>query len=142
VTVFHHVAISCADPLATERYYHDHFGFERARVVALDDGNQIVFVRSGDAYLEIFQADGERPSPPEGGDGAHYPGWRHLAFKVDDIDAKLADMGDAAVVSLGPLDFHAFIHGWRTVWVSDPDGRVVEISQGYVDDDAAPAPPA
>ena len=61
-------------------------------------------------------------------------GIRHIAFKVSDIDAVLAAMGDDANVTLGPLDFGDFIPGWRTVWVSDPDGNVVEISQGFTDE--------
>jgi glyoxylase I family protein len=31
------------------------------------------------------------------------------------------------------LDFDDFIQGWRAVWVADPDGNIIEISQGYVD---------
>lgn len=38
-------------------------------------------------------------------------------------------------VSLGPLEFDDFIPGWRTVWVTDPDGVVVEVSQGYRDEE-------
>ena len=72
------------------------------------------------------------------GDGPHYAGGRHLAFKVNDVDAKLAEMGDAAKITLGPLDFSAFIPSWRTAWVADPDGVIVEISQGYVDQDNPP----
>jgi len=55
------------------------------------------------------------------------------------VDAKLAEMGDAARITLGPFDFDAFIPGWRTVWVADPEGNIVEITQGYVDD-PNPAP--
>jgi hypothetical protein len=58
---------------------------------------------------------------------------------VDDVDATLAAMGADAVVTLGPLDFGAFIPGWRTAWVSDPDGNIVEISQGYTDQDDPPS---
>ena len=49
-------------------------------------------------------------------------------------------MGADAKVTLGPMDFDAFIPGWRTVWVSDPDGNIVEISQGYVDEEDPPQP--
>ena len=35
-------------------------------------------------------------------------------------------MGEAARVTLGPLDFDAFIPGWRTVWIADPDGVIWE----------------
>jgi glyoxylase I family protein len=67
-----------------------------------------------------------------------YPGWRHLAFQVDNIEKKITEMGDEAVVSLGPLDFSSFIPGWRTVLVKDPDGNIIEISQGYTDEENTP----
>jgi glyoxylase I family protein len=57
---------------------------------------------------------------------------------VDNVEAKLAEMGEDARITLGPLDFDAFIPGWRTVWVADPDGNIVEISQGYVDQENPP----
>lgn len=131
--VFHHVAISCSDLAASEAFYSKHFGFKRARAIPLGGDNQIVFLKSGDAYLELFNAEGQPPAPPAAGDGPHYVGWRHLAFKVDDVDAKLAEMGSDAKVTLGPMSFDDFIKGWRTVWVADPDGNIIEISQGFQD---------
>jgi glyoxylase I family protein len=64
---------------------------------------------------------------------------RHLAFKVDNVDAKLAEMGNDVQITLGPLNFDRDIPGWRTVWIADPDGRIVEISQGFVDQDNPPS---
>ena len=52
----------------------------------------------------------------------------------------LAAMGADAKITAGPMDFDAFIPGWRSAWVADPDGNIVEISQGYVDEDDPPAP--
>lgn len=140
-TAFSHVALNCRDLLATERWYHDALGFERARVVDLDGGAQIVFLKLGSAYLELFSgAEGPRGEPSA--DGPHDPGsLRHLAFQVDDIDPVLAGLGDTAEVTLGPLSFDTFIPGWRTVWVKDPDGVVVEISQGYRDQESPPPCP-
>ena len=66
-------------------------------------------------------------------DGPWYPGVRHLAFKVPDVEAKLAQIGDRAEVTLGPISFDAFIPGWKTAWITDPDGNIVEISQGFTD---------
>ena len=134
---FSHLALSCKDPLATERFYTRHFGFVRARVIPLGD-DQIVFLKSGAMYLELFSAEGESPAPMPEGDGPHYTGIRHLAFQVDDVDVTLAALGDAAKVTLGPLDFGAFIPNWKTVWVADPDGNIVEISQGYTDQENPP----
>jgi glyoxylase I family protein len=130
---FSHVALNCRDPLRTERFYTRHFGFRRVRAVPLGGEQQLLFLRSGEVLLELFQADGDAGEPPAA-DGPTAAGVRHIAFQTDDIDAALAAMGAEADVTLGPLDFGDFIPGWRTAWVRDPDGVIVEISQGYVDE--------
>jgi len=134
---FAHVGLTCQDPLAVERFYIKHFGFRRVRVIPLGDG-QIVFTRSGSLVLEIFQAQGERPVPPAGQDGPAYPGWRHLSFAVPDVEKKLAEMGPDARVTLGPLSFDDFIPGWKTVWIADPEGNILEITQGFTEQDTPP----
>ncbi|MDJ0632313.1 MAG: VOC family protein [Xenococcaceae cyanobacterium MO_188.B29] len=138
--IFSQVAITCQDAIATEKFYTKHFGFKRARVAKLPDGDQIVFIKMGDSafYLEIFQAKEEAPIPRAINDGYIFPSVRHLAFKVNDVDAKLAEMGDEANITLGPLNFDNYIPGWRTVWLADPDGRIIEISQGFTDEDNPP----
>jgi glyoxylase I family protein len=134
---FSHLCLSSPDPVALERFYCTHFGFSRARVIPLGE-QQVVFLKSGAAYLELFQSEGDRPTPAVLGDGPHTTGLRHLAFQVDSVDEALVRMGDDAHITAGPMDFDAFIPGWRTVWLSDPDGNIVEISQGYTDQDAPP----
>jgi len=136
--VFSHMALNCKDMAAIERFYTNYFGFKRARVIPLG-GTKIVFIKNGDMYLELFDAEGSTPSEDPQADGHHFPGWRHLAFQVDDVDAKLAEIGTSAKITLGPLDFSDFIPGWRTVWVADPEGNIVEISQGFTDQDNPPA---
>lgn len=131
---FHHVAISCRDLSVTEQFYSKHFGFKRARYLELGE-TAIIFLKSGNVYLELFEAEGDRPGAAPTDDGHHYPGWRHIAFMVDDVDAKLAEIGADTRVTLGPMDFDAFIPGWRTVWVADPDSNIIEITQGYVDEE-------
>ncbi|MFF4342365.1 VOC family protein [Kitasatospora sp. NPDC001540] len=127
-----HVGLNCRDQAATEEFYTRWFGFRRARVVA-GDGWQVVFLRRGEAWLELFASDAD-PAPAAKEDGPANPGTvRHLAFQVDDVDAFLADADGELNVSLGPLGFDEYIPGWRTVWVTDPDGVVIEVSQGYTD---------
>lgn len=135
--IFSQVALTCKDPIATEKFYTKHFGFKRARVIKLPNDEQIVFIKMGDIafYFELFQAKEKLPISPPVNDGPIYPSVRHLAFKVDSVDSKLAEMGNDAKITLGPLNFDDYIPGWRTVWISDPDGRIVEISQGFIDED-------
>jgi glyoxylase I family protein len=130
-----HAALNCRDLARTEAFYSRWFGFRRANYFDLGD-TEIVFLRLGDAYLELFggaAVEGNGATTVKG-DGPPAAGSvRHLAFQTDDIDALLRRMGDAAEVTLGPMDFDGFIAGWRTVWLRDPDGVVVEVSQGYRD---------
>jgi glyoxylase I family protein len=135
--VLHHVGLSCTDPIAIERWYTKHFGFERKRVYAPGEG-QVVVIGNGGVALELFPAEGDAPPPRGEKDGPAYPGIRHLAFLVPDVDAKLAEIGDDAKIALGPLDMSAFIEGMRVVWISDPEGNIVELNQGYEDEKTPP----
>ena len=129
------LALTCKDQKVTEDWYCRNFGFRRARVAALPDGNEIVFIKMADScfYLELFLADEDNPLPDPKNDGPTYPGFRHLAFKVNDVDSKLAEISPLEI-TLGPLDFDSFIPGWRTAWIRDPDGRIVEVSHGFKDE--------
>ncbi len=134
-----HVGLNCRDQKATEDFYTRWFGFSRARVVDLGNAS-IIFLRRGDAYLELFAAEASESRGADH-DGPAEPGrMRHLAFQTDDVDAFLAGMGEAAEVTLGPMGFDDFICGWRTVWLRDPDGVIVEVSQGFVDDERQATP--
>ena len=137
-TTFAHIALNCTDPLAIERFYTTYLGFRRTRVY--DPGpNQVVMIRSGSMWLELFKtADGDPQGKPAK-DGFTFPGYRHMAFLVDDLDAKLAEIGDHTTVSLGPLDMGQYIPGMRVAWITDPEGNIVELNQGYVDE-ADPPP--
>jgi len=130
---FSHVGISCLDPIVIERFYTKYFGFKRSRVYApgLD---QVVMIKSGSIYLELFKSTKESQVPPPDGSGQDYPGWKHICFLVDDLDAKLSEIGTDAKITLGPVDMGAFILGMKVCWIADPEGNIIELNQGYVDD--------
>ena len=129
------LAITCKDQAVTEAWYCKNFGFRRARVAKLPDGHEIIFLKMADSsfYLELFWADQESTLPEAVNDGYTFPGFRHLAFKVDNVDRKLETIENADI-TLGPLNFDDYIPGWRTAWIRDPDGRIIEISQGFCDE--------
>ncbi len=129
---FTHVALTCKEPIEIEKFYCKHFGFERARV--FNPGpEQFVMIKLGDIHLELFKADKESPESAPVETGQVYPGWRHIAFSVENLDSKLAEIGDDAKITHGPLDLSEFIPGWRVWWIADPEGNIIELSQGYTD---------
>lgn len=134
---FSHLGFSCDDPIAVERFYTKHFGFKRVRVYA-PGPDQVVQIARGPVAIELFRATQRRPCPVAGGAGPEYPGYRHMAFLVDDLDAKLAAMGPDARITLGPVDMSQFIPGMRVAWIADPEGNIIELNQGYVDEDNPP----
>jgi glyoxylase I family protein len=137
----HHISLTCNDPIATERFYTKHFGFVRSRVVPLNGGNQIVFLRGPGIHLELFKATEKAPIAQPENDGYPWPSVRNISFQVPDVDAHLRSMGSDARIAFGPLDFGSFIPGWRSVWIRDPDGYLVQITQGYVDAETVPPLP-
>jgi len=135
---FSHVALSCEDPVRIEAFYTRHFGFTRSRVY--DPGeHEVVMLRLGECYLELFPARGERPLPAPEKDGYDFVGIRHFCLKVENLDAVLAAMGEEAQISLGPLDMGQYIADMRVAWIKDPEGNIVELNQGYRDE-ASPTP--
>ncbi|MCX6081310.1 MAG: VOC family protein [Chloroflexi bacterium] len=137
-TFFSHIGLTCKDPAAQEHFYSKYFGFRRARVLPLGD-DQIVFIRSGNFYIELFKAKEQSPLAAPKDDGYPFAGIRHMAFEVESVEAKLAELGSAVKVMLGPADFGSFIPGWMGAWVADPEGNIIELNQGYVDQALPPA---
>lgn len=135
---FSHIALNCADPIAIERFYCKHFGFHRARVYA-PGPDQVVMIRAGGFCLELFKSSDPSPRGLPQEDGFTETGYRHMAFLVDDLEAALTELDDDAGITLGPLDMGQFIAGMRVAWVADPEGNIVELNQGYVDEDNPPA---
>jgi glyoxylase I family protein len=130
---FSHVGLMCKDPVVTERFYTRHFGFRRARVFA-PGPEQVAMIKLGGVYLELFTATEKPPVPAPKEAGPSWPCIRHLCFSVDNLDEQLRRMGADARLTLGPLDMGAFISGMRVCWLADPDGNIVELNQGYVDE--------
>lgn len=133
-----HTGITCADLTKTEGFYTRLFGFKRARTVELGNDSRIIFLKNENTYLELFKGTGADPAGTPAADGHGFPGFRHLAFEVADVDAFVAKFGAEFKINLGPLSFDSFIQGWKAVWVLDPDNRVVEICQGYKDESNPP----
>ena len=133
-TVFSHVGLTCRNPLLIEEFYSKHFGFKRARTY-VPGPDQVVMIKSGDIYLELFKASEECPVSDPIEAGPNYKGWKHICFMVDDLDEKLKEMGVAAILTKGPVDMSGLIPGMKVCWIKDPEGNIVELNQGYMDEE-------
>jgi glyoxylase I family protein len=120
---FHHVAIICSDYPRSKQFYTEILGFNviaenyrEARDsfkcdLALADGSQI--------ELFSFPSAPTRPSRPEA------QGLRHLAFKVDDLDAAIQKLTDKGV-ECEPIRVDEYTDK-RFTFFQDPDGLPLEL---------------
>lgn len=138
----HHVGITVKDLDASIRFYHDLLGLEFSNepspwfdnpelgpaVGVPGAGLRQVSLLAGDTTLELL----EYKSPPSETPGplkSHNLGASHVAFLVDDIHLKKAELeaegiefySDVNVVDEGVLA------GWRWVYFQDPDGYPLEL---------------
>ncbi len=119
-----HVGIIVSDVARSKAFYRA-LGFELDS--EYDDGTKtLVFLRGPGLRLELFCY---RETPPvSSAAGQRVLGFRHLAFRVDDIDDAVAELVDAGI--LPPETVVRDVPGLaRLVFVTDPDGIEIEIMQ-------------
>jgi glyoxylase I family protein len=133
-SAFSHIGISATNPEKLESFYVSYFGFKRARVY--DTGQeQIVMLKKDNIYFEIFKSSQPRPYPTPEQTGPLFPCFRHVSFMVDDLDESLENLKDVATITHGPADLSHLLPGMKAVWIADPEGNIIELLQGYYDDD-------
>jgi len=135
---FAHIALNCVNMPAAIDFYTRHFGFQVTRRLPIGGDLEIVFIGRNDIHLELCPT--EKQAPATEADGLATTGTlRHFAFQVENVVDFLTSMGPDAVITLGPLDFSSFIPGWHTVWLRDPNGHIIEVTQNYSDADPVSA---
>jgi glyoxylase I family protein len=127
--VIQHFAMNCRDRIAQERFYRTHVGFVRARVFNHREPNEFVMLRLEDFRLELFSSD----AAPDAVGGEQPVGFKHLAFAVDDLDEKIAQL-TAAGIDVDPIiDCDKICPGMRVCFFRDPEGNMLELMEGYAD---------
>ncbi len=92
----HHIAIIGTNYNKTKEFYVDKLGFELISEYNRPEKNDIILnVRQGNLVLEIFIKDDAplRPKIPN----PEHSGLRHLAFKVDDVEAVLKKFNELGI---------------------------------------------
>ncbi len=120
----HHVAIIVSDYQRAKAFYVEKLGFPILRENFREDrGDWKLDLQFGDSELEIFSIPGapERPSWPEA------RGLRHLAFRVDDIEAAVAELA-ARGIECEPIRMDPYTQR-RMTFFHDPDGLPLELHE-------------
>ena len=119
----HHVAIIGHD---YEKTKVEKLGFEQLDEHVRPDKGDILFnVKQGNLVLEIFikPAAPKRPAMPN----PEYTGLRHLAFRVADVEACLAEF-DRLEIPHEAVRYDDF-DGKKMAFFFDPDGLPLEIHE-------------
>jgi len=138
----HHVGITVKDLDASIRFYHDVLGLEFSNEPspwfdAPELGPAVgvpgaalrqVSLRLGDTMLELL----EYKSPPSETTTpllSNNVGASHVAFLVDDIEAKKAELEGLGIEFYSDVNTvdEGVLAGWRWVYFEDPDGYPLEL---------------
>lgn len=135
-----HIHVYAADPEASLPFYEQYFDAERVGSVDTIDGRKNMFMVLGGQVLVMseFPPGLESRPTPAVGDGALKSGFgvAHLGINVSDIDATVAALRRGGVdVHADPVTSGAI----RYVYLTAPDGVIVELTQYVVPPHLKPA---
>lgn len=122
----HHIAIIGTNYIKTKEFYVDKLGFEVISEHNRPEKNDIIInVKQGNLVLEIFIKEDAplRPKMPS----PEYSGLRHLAFKVEDVEAVLKKF-DKLDIPHEELRYDDFDNK-KMAFFFDPDGLPLEIHE-------------
>jgi len=122
----HHIAIIGTNYSKTKEFYVDKLEFEVISEYYRPEKNDIILnVRQGNLVLEIFikQDAPLRPKMPN----PEHSGLRHLAFKVDDVEAVLKKFDELGIPH-EELRYDDFDNK-KMAFFFDPDGLPLEIHE-------------
>jgi catechol 2,3-dioxygenase-like lactoylglutathione lyase family enzyme len=138
----HHTGITVADLERSIDFYHGVLGlpFASEPCPVVDEpalgpavgvpgaALRMVTFAAGDDTLELLEyvapeSPTDAPPPP------HALGAHHVAFRVDDIHAKVRELEARGVEFLSPVNVvdDGVLAGWRWVYFTDPDGITLEL---------------
>ncbi|MFD1319171.1 SMU1112c/YaeR family gloxylase I-like metalloprotein [Loigolactobacillus zhaoyuanensis] len=120
----HHIAIICSDYTASKHFYCDLLGFQPLHEVKRAEQADIKLdVSNGALQLELFiKANApQRVSYPEA------QGLRHVAFKVADVAATVAELQQLGIAT-EPIRYDTE-NGAAMTFFFDPDGLPLELHE-------------
>lgn len=125
----HHIAIICSDYEKSKHFYSEILGFKIVHEAYRAERKSYKLDLQVDDYTQIelfsFPNPPMRPSTPEA------CGLRHLAFRVDDIDAAIVKLSKQSG-ECEPIRIDEFTNK-RFTFFKDPDGLPLELYEEILD---------
>ena len=113
----HHIHLMVADPLQAQQWYAQNFGAAAGKRAQYDVANV--------PGTEITLAKTDTPQAPTKGRSVD-----HIGFEVKNIDAFVAKLQAAGIKTDAAIRNSANASGLRIVYVTDPWGTEIEITEG------------
>lgn len=119
----HHIAIICSDYDRSKHFYVELLGFPILQETYREarDSYKLDLQVGEQAQIELFSF----PHPPDRPNNPEACGLRHLAFKVADLDATVADLS-AKGIAIEAIRLDE-LTGKRFTFFKDPDGLPLEL---------------
>jgi glyoxylase I family protein len=131
-TAINHVAFRCRNLAAQEAFYTKHFGFKRSRTFHRGDPKEFFMLKLGSVRLELFPPDPEKEQMA--GDGNAARGFLHLALDVPKLEPALEALKADGLTHDPIIELPDLAPGFRIVFLRDPEGNLLELMEGYVDE--------
>src|SRR5205809_1604363 len=113
----HHIHLQVPDPLAAQKWYIEHFGATAGKRNQFDTANV--------PGTEITLGKVDMPQAPTKGRSVD-----HMGFEVRNINAFVAKLQAAGIKTDGAIRSSTNAAGIRLVYVTDPWGTEIEITEG------------
>ncbi len=133
----HHVAIIVSNYIRSKEFYVDKLGFEILREnFRADKGDVKLDLKFGECELELFAPDpiavekgllAESKLPPKRPNYPEACGLRHLAFKVENIEAAVKELNEKGI-EVESIRWDTFT-GKKMTFFHDPDGLPLELHE-------------
>jgi glyoxylase I family protein len=130
---FNHVAFNCRDVPRQERFYTKHFGFKRSRTFNRGTPGEFIMLKLGATRLELFPTDSLKVGDANAGEQAI--GFKHLALDVPKLEPLIESLQSDGVICDQIIECPFIAPGARIVFFRDLEGNIIELMEGYVDEE-------
>ena len=128
-----HVALNCRNLAAQEAFFTKHFGFQRSRTFKAGKPDEFIMLKLGSFRLELFPVESAQTAEAMGGE--QVVGFKHLAFNVPKLEPAISALQADGIEPDPIINLGHVIPGFRIVFFRDPEGNILELMEGYQDEE-------